>query len=106
MDERTVIDIVNRFRQGIEARGIRPLKLILYGSYAENTNHKGSDIDIVVISDDFTGKNYWERIDILADVIYEIFAPIEAVALTPEEWEEEDSFVTDFARNGEILFAA
>ena len=104
MDKSTVIDIVNRFRRGIEARGIRPLKLILYGSYAENINRKG--IDIVVISDDFTGKNYWERIDIMTDVIYEIFAPIEAVALTPEEWEEEGSFVADFARNGEILFAA
>ena len=106
MDKRSVIDIVNRFHQGIEARGIRPLKLILYGSYAENTNRKGSDIDIVVISDDFTGKNYWERIDIMTDVIYEIFAPIEAVALTPEEWEEGDSFIADFARDGEILFAA
>jgi predicted nucleotidyltransferase len=105
MDKKEVIDIVNRFRRGIAARGIRPLKIILYGSYAENTNPKGSDIDIVVISDDFTGKNYWERIDIMADVIYEIFAPIESVALTPEEWEE-DSFVADFARNGEILFAA
>ena len=42
----------------------------------------------------------------MADVIYEIFAPIEAVGLTPDEWEQGDSFVADFARNGEILFAA
>jgi len=43
---------------------------------------------------------------ILADVIYEIFAPIEAVAFTQSEWDQGDSFVTDFARDGEILFAA
>ena len=106
MDKKAVIEIVNRFHQEIEARGIKPLKVILYGSYADETNRKGSDIDIVVISEDFTGMGYWEQIDIMADVIFETFAPIEAVALTPEEWEQGYSFVTDFARNGEILFAA
>ena len=106
MDKETAVEIVNRFRKGIEERGIRPLKIILYGSFADNTNQEGSDIDIIVISDDFIGKNYWERIDILADVIYEIFAPIEAIALTEDEWSQGDLFVTDFACNGEILFAA
>ena len=106
MDKRTVIEIVNRFHQGIEKRGVKPLKVILYGSYADDSNRKGSDIDIVVISEGFTGMSYWERIDIMADVIYDIFAPIEAVAFTPIEWEQGDSLVTDFARNGEILFAA
>ena len=106
MDKRKVVEIVAQFRQGIETRGIRPLKVILYGSYADGTYREDSDIDIVIISDDFTGKSFWERIDIMSDVIYEIFAPIEAVGLTPDEWEEGDSFVTDFARNGEILFAA
>jgi hypothetical protein len=38
---------------------------------------------VVVISSDFIGKGYWERIDILTEVIYEIFAPVEAVAMTP-----------------------
>jgi predicted nucleotidyltransferase len=106
MDKTAVLKIIDRFNQGIKARGINPQKLILYGSYASDTNWEGSDIDIVVISDDFIGKDYWERIDILTDVIYEIFAPIEAVAMTQKEWDRGDSFVTDFARNGEVLFAA
>jgi predicted nucleotidyltransferase len=106
MDKKAVVEIATRFRHGIEARGIRPLKVILYGSYATGTNQEGSDIDLVVISEDFTGKSYWERIDVLSEVIYEIFAPIEAVAMTPDEWERGDSLVTDFARNGEVLFAA
>ena len=106
MDKATVIKIVDQFYLGINARGIKPQKLILYGSYASGANVEGSDIDIVVISDDFIGKDYWERIDILSDTIYEIFAPIEAVAMTQEEWDRGDLFVTDFARNGEVLFAA
>jgi uncharacterized protein len=106
MDKAAVINIVNRFHQQMTARGINPKKIILYGSHAYGTNREGSDIDLVIISDDFIGKDFWERIDILSDVIYEIFAPIEVVALTQEEWDQGDSFVVDFARNGEILFAA
>ena len=105
MDKAAIIDIANRFRRGIEARGIIPSKLILYGSCSEGTNRETSDIDLVIISDDFVTKDYWERIDILSDVIYEIFAPIEAIALTQDEWEKGDSFVVDFARNGEVLYA-
>ena len=106
MDKKAVLEIIKRFQQEIEARGIRPLKVILYGSYAAGTHRQSSDIDIIVVSDDFAGKSYWERIEILSDVIYEIFAPIEAVALTQEEWEQGDSLVADFARDGEVLFAA
>jgi predicted nucleotidyltransferase len=106
MDKSAALDIVARLRQGIEARGIRPQKVILYGSYADGTHREGSDIDVVIVSDDFAGKGHWERVDILADVIYEIFAPIEAVAMTSEEWEHGDSLIAAIARKGEILYAA
>jgi predicted nucleotidyltransferase len=106
MDKSAAIEIINRFRKGIEVRGIKPVKVILYGSFAAGTNREGSDIDVVVVSDDFEGMGYWERIDIISDAVYEIFAPVEAVAMTSEEWERGDSIITDFARNGEILFAA
>ena len=92
--------------------GERAPKVVILGSgiagvsAAEALRAASPEADIVVISKDFTDISFWERIDIIAEVIYEIFAPIDAVALTPEEWEQGDSFVTDFARNGEILFAA
>ncbi len=106
MDKKSILKIVEQFRKEIEKRGIAPEQIILYGSHATGTAGPGSDIDIVVISEDFSDKSYWDRIDILADVIYEIFAPIEAVAFTPDEWKRGDSFIVDFARNGEVLFAA
>ena len=106
MDKAAAIETLKRFHQGIAARGIQPVRLILYGSFASDANHEGSDIDVVVISDDFRGKDYWERCDILADVIYEIFSPIEAIPLTQEEWDQGDFFVIDFARDGEVLFEA
>jgi uncharacterized protein len=106
MDKESVIKIVDKFHQALLAMGISPSKIILYGSYASGIYREGSDIDLIVISEDFIGKDYWERIDILTDVIYELFAPIEAVAMTQKEWDQGESFVVDFAQNGEVLFAA
>jgi predicted nucleotidyltransferase len=106
MDKGAVVKIIDRFRQEIQDRGIIAQKIILFGSHASGTSAAVSDIDVVIISDDFAGKGYWERIDILTDVIYAMSAPLEAVAMTPEEWERGDSFIADFARHGEVLYAA
>lgn len=106
MDKVAAVGVADLFRKGIEARGIRVRKMILYGSFASGTSHEGSDIDLVVISDDFAGMDYWERIDVISDVVYEIFAPVEAVAMTSDEWERGESSVACYSRNGEVLFAA
>ncbi len=44
--------------------------------------------------------SYWERIDILSEAIYKVFAPIDASAFTPEEWKAEKSLIVDFAKDG------
>ena len=104
MDKNTVLGILSRFRQVLESKGTKVEKLILFGSYASGTYKEGSDIDVVVISKNFSGKDYWERIDILSDAIYEVFEPIEAVAMTPEEWEKKDSPVVDYVKDGEVIY--
>jgi predicted nucleotidyltransferase len=67
-------------------------------------NREGSDIDVVVISKDFAGKDYWERTEILSRAIYDVFEPIEAVAVTPEEWDKGESTIVDYAKTGEVVF--
>lgn len=106
MGKAAVLEIIGRFKDALEKKGIRIERIILFGSYAAGTQREGSDIDLVVIADDFSAMNYWQRIDLLSDAIYQVFKPIEAVAMTRDEWEKGDSFMADFARNGEVVFAA
>jgi predicted nucleotidyltransferase len=78
-------------------------RLVLFGSYASGNWHDGSDIDVVVISDDFADKGYWQRIDVLTEAIYELFEPIEAVALTNEEWDSRASRIVSYAEAGQVV---
>ena len=104
MDKKAALEVLSRFKKAIESRAVKVDKLILFGSYATGANREESDIDVVVISKDFANKDYWERTEILSDVIYEIFEPIEAVALTPEEWEKGELGIVECARGGEIIY--
>ncbi|MBN1293683.1 MAG: nucleotidyltransferase domain-containing protein [Candidatus Latescibacteria bacterium] len=101
MDKNTILNILSRFRSVLETNGVTVNRMILFGSYANGTFKEGSDIDVVVVSENFEGKNFWKRTNILSDAIYEIFEPIEVVAMTPEEWERGNSDIRDFAREGE-----
>jgi predicted nucleotidyltransferase len=103
MDQVAVLNVIERFRNALELKGVRSSRVVLYGSHARDGATQGSDIDLVVISDDFRGKTFWERIDILTDAIYEVMEPIEATAMTLEEWERGDSMICEFARNGRMI---
>jgi predicted nucleotidyltransferase len=100
MDQDTVLATVKKFKNALESINIEVEQLILFGSHAEGTAREDSDIDLIVISSSFSDKNYWERIDILTDAIYRVFAPIEASAFTPDEWKSEKSLLSDYAGNG------
>lgn len=103
MGQETIIKTIQKFRRALESADIQVEKLILFGSYATGTAREDSDIDVVVISPSFADKGYWERIEILSDAIYEVFAPIEASAFTPEEWKDGDSLLVDYASDGVLV---
>lgn len=106
MGKAAVLKIIGQFKDALEKKGIKIERIVLFGSYAAGKQREGSDIDLVVISDDFSSMNYWQRIDLLSCAIYEVLKPIEAVAMTDAEWEKGESLIADYARNGEVVFAA
>lgn len=103
MGKKDVVNILKHLKELLENNDIHVDKLILFGSWAKGTQQEGSDIDVVIISKDFNGKDYWSRINILSDAIYKVFAPIQAVAMTPQEWDSKESPICDFAQKGEAI---
>ena len=101
MDKDTALEAVRAFGAELAKLGVRPGKVVLYGSFARGDWHEWSDIDVVVVSPDFAGMEYGRRIEVTAEAIYRVYEPIEAVAMTPAEWERGDSTIARFAREGE-----
>ncbi len=85
--EREIKEIIYKFELALEGLGIKPERILLYGSYAKGTPREDSDIDIIVISDDFKDMNLLERLELLGIAAGRVFEPIEALGYTPEEIE-------------------
>ena len=56
--QQTAINTVNQFVKEINGSGIRLYKAILYGSYAHNNQKEHSDIDVALVSDEFSGLGF------------------------------------------------
>jgi predicted nucleotidyltransferase len=85
MDKR-VNQAIREYKDSLEQLGIRVKRIILYGSHALGNPKEWSDIDIVVISDNFKDMDLWERQVILGRAHGKIREPIEALGYTEEEY--------------------
>jgi len=50
---REIKEIISRYADEIQKLGIKPQKILLYGSYASGNAREDSDIDVIIISEDF-----------------------------------------------------
>jgi len=95
--DKEIHHIITEYRRKLEALGIRVKRIIIYGSYATGRAREDSDIDLVVVSDDFKDMDLWERLCLLGDARMGIKRPMEILGLTEEEFKTESSgtFVGD-----------
>ena len=95
--------------QCLKENGLNISKIILFGSQATETTDN-SDVDILIISDDFKNKDIFERARLTKDAevktIRKFMVLLDILTLTSEEFENETSPVAEFAKSGKIMFAA
>jgi predicted nucleotidyltransferase len=103
MDQGTVLKTIKSFRDALVSKGINIDRIILFGSHADKTADEDSDIDLVVISENFKDMDYWQRIDVLSDAIADVFKPIEAIGMTQEEFDNRSFMAADYARGGVVV---
>lgn len=83
--KREIEAIIESYKNTLINLGIKPEKIVLYGSFAKGHPREDSDIDLIVISDDFKSMNIRERLETLGLAAGRVFEPIEAIGYTAEE---------------------
>ncbi|MFQ6082621.1 MAG: nucleotidyltransferase domain-containing protein [Candidatus Aminicenantia bacterium] len=100
-----VIKIINKYIR-IISKDISVERVILFGSYVRGDYDRESDIDLAVISPDFSKKDYLENIQYLYRIGSDMEEIIEALPYTSEEYENADprSFLGEIKRTGKIVY--
>lgn len=88
----------------LKEKGLKLSKVILFGSQAKGLSTAESDIDIVIVSEEFRNKNIFKRAEMTKDAeirtIKKFMVPLDIITITPEEYEERTSLVAEYASNG------
>jgi uncharacterized protein len=80
-----IADVIVQYCAQLGAMGIRVERALLFGSYARGAEREGSDIDVLIVSPDFSALNTRERLEYLGTAAARLWQPIEALACTPDE---------------------
>jgi predicted nucleotidyltransferase len=110
MVDANVIEAVNYFAENIRKKGVRISRIIVFGSSSTGWRSPDSDIDIAVISDDFAGKDLFDRTLLTKDAelntIRKFKVPLDVITLSSEEFSEEDSILSKNIKKGVTISAA
>jgi predicted nucleotidyltransferase len=96
--------------RSLKQKGLHIDKIILFGSHARGVVTKESDIDIVIVSKDFRNKDIFERVNLTMEAevatIKKFMIPFDIITMTPEEIKSKTSLISDYVKNGKVLYAA
>ncbi|MDR0812353.1 MAG: nucleotidyltransferase domain-containing protein [Paludibacter sp.] len=91
IDQSVVLNVIRELHLALQKYGLKDNRIALFGSFAKGNFHENSDIDMIVISSDFEGKNLLERIDMTAkakiDVKRKFVIPMDILLKTPKEYD-------------------
>lgn len=108
MAKSIVLEAITFLEQQLKKGGLHIYKLILFGSQATGHVTVDSDIDIVVLSEDFRDKDIFERAQLIKDAeiqtIKKFMVPFDIITMTPEEFESGSSLVGLYASEGEVVY--
>ena len=105
MAQTEVAEIVKEYVQAARKAGLPVFKAILFGSYAQNTAHEESDIDVLIVSSAFDEANQ-ASVDLLGELRSITDARIEPVASGQAQWENDNhTWLLQVARDEGVVVA-
>jgi len=99
LDRDTVMCVINDLHVSLKTYGIKDNHIALFGSFFNGDTHEDSDMDVIVISSLFEGKNLFERADMTAkaqiDVQRRYVVPMDILLKTPQEYRSQRYFESE-----------
>lgn len=93
------VGVLENFLRNVSDIDIKIERAILFGSYARGNAGKWSDIDIAIVSSDFSGIPFYDR-EMLIPVLLKVDTRIELHPFRPEDFNENNEFVREIIKNG------
>lgn len=91
----------------LENKGLAVSKIVLFGSQATGLATMDSDVDIIIISKDFEGRDILDRAQMTKEAeistIKKFMIPFDIMTMTPDEFENGSSLVAEYARDGVVV---
>lgn len=95
----SIIEIVKRYIEELEKNGIEIREAILFGSFVKGTAKEWSDIDIALVSPDFTGDRFEDRRRIIP-MRRKIDSRIEPIPFRSEDFDNGEMFAEEIKKTG------
>jgi len=97
--DRKIEELIKSYLNLIEESGIHVQQAILFGSYASGKFDEWSDIDIAIISPDFTGNRFSDR-NKIRKITLQTNINISPLPFIPEDFNIDDYFVKEILETG------
>ena len=94
-----ITERIKKFLEMISASGLHLERAILFGSSVRGTANRWSDIDIALVSKDFTGIGFYDR-KRMNPYLIKTDSRIELHPFRPEDFTEENPFVHQILKDG------
>jgi len=109
MVKNKVIEAIKFLELCLKEKGLNISKIILFGSQTRGKATKESDVDILIISNDFQNKDIFERARLTKDAevltLKKFMMPLDIITLTSDEFESGTSLVAEYAKKGKVMYA-
>ena len=90
MDKRAVNKIIEYLKSELRAQGLTISGIALFGSQLNSSSGKDSDLDLIIISDEFKNKNIFKRADITMtaeiNTLRKFMVPMDVLKMTTHEY--------------------
>ena len=89
-DKEKANEIIMYLHDALHRHGLYPCNIALFGSFLHGNYHAESDLDMIIISEKFKGKNLLERFNLTRlaedEVRKKYHVPMDVLKKTPKEY--------------------